>query len=281
MPNCAIMRTETDPTMNMSLPVIAAFLYIGAAVLLGLRLTKGAEAKVTSRAAPLLLWFAALAIHLPSLYADILTPAGLHLAFFNMVSLVMDVIALVLLATAVVRPVESLGVFVLPMAALAALVRIAVPADGGVIGYGNPGLQAHILLSILAYSLFAIAAVQAVLLAIQNRHLRNRRPGGFIRALPPLDTMEQLLFQMIAVGYVLLTLALVSGVHYLRDIFAQHLVHKTVLSISAWVVFSVLLWGRHYFGWRGRTAIRWTLVGFIVLMLAYFGSKFVLELILG
>jgi ABC-type uncharacterized transport system permease subunit len=267
--------------MNASLPLIAALLYLSAAVLLGLRLQKGAEARMTSRAAPLVLWFAALAVHLPSLYADILTPSGLHLAFFNMVSLVMDVIALVLLATAVVRPVESLGVFVLPMAALAALVRTFAPVDGGVVGFGEPGLQAHILLSILAYSLFAIAAVQAILLAIQNRHLRNRHPGGFIRALPPLDTMEQLLFQMIAVGYVLLTLALVSGVHYLHDIFAQHLVHKTALSIFAWVLFSVLLWGRHYFGWRGRTAIRWTLGGFLVLMLAYFGSKFVLELVLG
>ncbi|MGE0080753.1 MAG: inner membrane protein YpjD [Thiohalomonadaceae bacterium] len=267
--------------MNASLPLIAALLYLGAAVLLGLRLHKGVDAKLTSKVFPLVLWFAGLAVHLPSLYADILTPAGLHLAFFNVLALAMDVIALVLLATAVVRPVENLGVFVLPMAALTAIVRMLAPVNGSPIGYANPGLQAHILLSILAYSLFAIAAVQALLLAIQHQHLRNRHPGGFIRALPPLDTMEQLLFQMIAVGYVLLTLALASGALYLHDIFAQHLVHKTVLSIFAWLLFSVLLWGRRYFGWRGRTAVRLTLSGFVVLMLAYFGSKFVLELLLG
>jgi ABC-type uncharacterized transport system permease subunit len=92
--------------------------------------------------------------------------------------------------------------------------------------------------------------------------------------------MEQLLFQMIAVGYGFLTLSLATGALYLQNIFAQHIVHKTVLSIFAWVLFTVLLWGRHHFGWRGRTAIRWTLGGFAALMLAYFGSKLVLELIL-
>jgi len=138
-----------------------------------------------------------------------------------------------------------------------------------------------IVLSIMAYSLFAIAAVQAILLAIQDHQLRNRRPGGIIRALPPLQTMEDLLMQLILAGFILLTLALLSGFFFLEDIFAQHLVHKTVLSIAAWLVFATLLWGRWKFGWRGRTAIRWTLGGYIALMLAYFGSKLVLELLLA
>ncbi len=142
------------------------------------------------------------------------------------------------------------------------------------------GLRVHILISIFSYSLLAIAALQAVLLAIQNKHLRNRHPGGFIRALPPLETMEQLLFRMIGLGYILLSLSLLTGAAYIEDIFAQHLVHKTVLSLAAWLVFAILLWGRWRHGWRGRIAIRWTLVGFVVLMLAYFGSKLVLELIL-
>jgi ABC-type uncharacterized transport system permease subunit len=92
--------------------------------------------------------------------------------------------------------------------------------------------------------------------------------------------MESLLFEMIALGFALLTLALGTGFMFLEDMFAQHLAHKTLLSVLAWSVFGVLLWGRFRFGWRGRTALRWTLVGFVVLMLAYFGSKFVLELIL-
>ena len=139
----------------------------------------------------------------------------------------------------------------------------------------------HILTSLLAYSILGLAALQSILLAIQDFHLRNRSPGGFIRALPPLQTMESLLFQMIGVGFVLLSLALLSGILFLEDIFAQHLVHKSTLSIAAWVVFALLLWGRWRFGWRSRVAIRWTLWGYVFLMLAYFGSKFVLELVLN
>ena len=110
--------------------------------------------------------------------------------------------------------------------------------------------------------------------------MRHRQPGGFLRGIPPLTAIESLLFQMIGAGFVLLSITLFSGLLFLKDIFAQHLVHKTVLSFIAWGVFGVLLWGRWRFGWRGRTAIRWTLSGFAFLALAYFGSKLVLELIL-
>jgi len=98
--------------------------------------------------------------------------------------------------------------------------------------------------------------------------------------MPPLQTMETLLFEMIAVGFALLSAALLAGMVYLDNIFAQHLVHKTVLSILSWVVFAVLLWGRFKFGWRGKFAIRWVVGGFATLMLAYFGSKLVLEVLL-
>ena len=117
-------------------------------------------------------------------------------------------------------------------------------------------------------------------LAVQERRLRTRRLGGISRGLPPLVTMESLLFQMIGAGFGALTLSLLSGFFFLDNLFAQHLVHKTVLSIAAWLVFATLLWGRRRYGWRGRTAIRWTLSGFAVLVLAYFGSKLVLELVL-
>ncbi len=133
----------------------------------------------------------------------------------------------------------------------------------------------------LAYSLLSIAAIQSIVLALQDRRLRHKHPGGLTGALPPLQVMESLLFQMIGLGFIFLSLSLLSGIVYLEDIFAQHLVHKTVLSIVAWAVFGVLLWGRWHSGWRGRTAIRWTLGGFVLLLLAYFGSKLVLELILG
>jgi ABC-type uncharacterized transport system permease subunit len=93
--------------------------------------------------------------------------------------------------------------------------------------------------------------------------------------------MEALLFQMISTGVIFLTVSLLSGFIFIDDLFAQHLVHKTVLSILAWLIFSALLFGRMRYGWRGQTAIQWTLIGFTSLLLAYFGSKMVLELILN
>lgn len=176
--------------------------------------------------------------------------------------------------------VECLGVIVFPFAALILLVTL-LPTQHHVLGYDMPaGIQFHILISILAYSILSIAAVQASLLYVQDAQLHNKHPGGFIRGFPPMQTMETLLFRMISIGFVVLGISLLSGVVYIDDLFAQHLVHKTILSIAAWSLFGVLLWGRWQFGWRGRTAIRWTISGFILLMLAYFGSKFVIELVL-
>jgi ABC-type uncharacterized transport system permease subunit len=223
---------------------------------------------------------AAVVLHSTLLYQQILLPGGINLGFFNALSLAALMAALLLMVSATVEPVENLGIILLPVSAATIILALAFPSDR-VISEAERGLASHILLSIMAYSLLALAAVQAVLLAIQDRHLHNRQPGGFIRSLPPLVTMETLLFQMISGGFVLLSLALISGFVYLEDIFAQSLVHKTVLSIAAWAVFGILLWGRWRHGWRGRTAIRWTLSGFAALLLAYFGSKLVLELILN
>lgn len=220
-------------------------------------------------------------LHAIFLYHNLFVADGLNLGFFNAVSLITWLMAVMLLLATITNPVESLGVFLLPLAGVAVSLELIFPAEHILVATQARELQLHILMSILAYSLLSIAAVQAVALAIQDHHLRNKRPGGFIRALPPLQTMESLLFQMISAGLAVLTLSLLTGVVYLEDMFAQHLVHKTVLSLIAWIVFAVLLWGRLRFGWRGRTAIRWTLSGFFVLLLAYVGSKWVAEILLG
>jgi ABC-type uncharacterized transport system permease subunit len=215
------------------------------------------------------------------LYAGIFTPEGMNLGFFNALSLVCWLIVLLLLVASLGKPVESLGIAIFPFAAIAILLEISFPSKHIMASTGPWQLQIHILISIMAYSMFTLAMAQALLLAVQDRHLHNRKPGGFVRMLPPLQTMESLLFQMIGIGFVLLSIGLISGFFFLEDIFAKHLAHKTVLSIIAWVIFAILLWGRFRFGWRGRKAIRWTLGGFVTLMLAYFGSKLVLELVLG
>jgi ABC-type uncharacterized transport system permease subunit len=224
--------------------------------------------------------FFGLALHTWLLYKGIFGQQTLNLAFFNALSLASWTVVASLLVSSLTKPVENLGIVILPLAAVAVLLDVIYPSVGFMGESTSWVLKLHVLLSMLAYSLLTLASVQAVLLAIQDRYLRRRRPGGFVRTLPPLMTMEAMLFEMIGLGFILLTLALLSGFAFLEDMFAQHLVHKTVLSVLAWLVFGGLLLGRRLWGWRGRKAIAWTLSGFAILILAYFGSKFVLELIL-
>jgi ABC-type uncharacterized transport system permease subunit len=270
------------PRMTPALPgLLAIALYLLASALLTVKLAHGVTDTGCKRRQTLMIGLGAVVIHGGLLYPAIFTPNGLNLGIFYAASLVALTTALLLILAAFLEPVENLGIPVFPVAAASIGLMLMFPEPRIITSASSPQLDSHILTSLLAYSVLGLAVLQAILLAVQDRQLHNRNPGGFIRALPPLQTMESLLFQMIATGFVLLTLALVTGALFLEDIFAQHLVHKTTLSIIAWGVFATLLWGRWRFGWRGRVAIRWTIGGFIFLMLAYFGSKFVLELVLG
>jgi ABC-type uncharacterized transport system permease subunit len=142
-------------------------------------------------------------------------------------------------------------------------------------------LTAHILLSMGAAALLFAAAVTALLLFFLDRRLRTRRLAHLPDGIPPLDALEKVMFRLIAAGFGLLTLALFTGFVFVTNLFTQNLVQKTFLSLIAWLLFGVLLIGRARFGWRGRSAVRWTLSGFGVLAVAYFGVKFVLEDMLG
>jgi ABC-type uncharacterized transport system permease subunit len=146
---------------------------------------------------------------------------------------------------------------------------------------GGWELTAHILLSMGAAALLFAAAVTALLLVFLDRRLRTRRIADLPSALPPLDALEKIMFRLIGAGFGLLTLALLTGFVFVTNLFTQNLVQKTVLSLIAWLLFGVLLIGRLRFGWRGRSAVRWTLSGFAILAVAYFGVKFVLEYVFG
>ncbi len=263
----------------LSLSAIAA--YLGAAACFALKLFRGERINIPLRQVGLLLGFLGILLHGLLLYSNTVSDNGINLGVFNAFSLITWTILLLLLISSLSKPVENLGTVLLPLGALAIVLEHRYASVRLLTDTAPIGLTIHILVSMLAYSLFTLASVQAVLLAIQDHHLHHRHPGGFVRALPPLQTMESLLFEMIGAGFVLLTLALISGFTFLEDMFAQRLAHKTILSITAWFVFGTLLWGRFHFGWRGQKALIWTLSGFVVLMLAYFGSKVVMELILG
>lgn len=226
-------------------------------------------------------WLAATlhALAIMGLYAF---SAGPNFSFLSALSTVTWIIVAIVLLAALFKPVDKLGIVVFPLAALILLLKLLVPEEARVVRNHSWSMTAHILSSITAYSFLNIAAIQAVLLALQDWCLRTRHTGGpLVRSLPPLETMELLLFQLIGAGFLLLSVSLATGFLFLENMFGQHLVHKTVLSILAWIVFAVLLSGRSCYGWRGQIAIRWTLGGFLSLMLAYFGSKMVLEWILN
>lgn len=257
--------------------VIAAALYAAATSYQSLRLI---VRKTPDKRILLPLGLLALLAHVASLFGQLITPSGLYLDFFNAASLIAAaVIALILLA-ALRIPVTILLLLLFPLGCLTVLFAQFVPAGTTQGIREHPGILAHILLSILAYGLLTIAMFQSLLLLVQDRQLKHKHPSGLIRSFPPLQTMESLLFGFLWAGWLLLSLSLLSGWLYLDDLFAQHLVHKTLLACLAWVIFAVLLWGRHQRGWRGHKAIRWTLAGFCLLMLAYFGSKLVREFIL-
>jgi ABC-type uncharacterized transport system permease subunit len=204
----------------------------------------------------------------------------IDLGFFNVSSLIFWFITTLTLLSTLRRPLDSLLVGLFPLAALSIVVSSFSPQTHEVSSTLTAGMLSHILASILAYSVLTIAAIQATALAIQEHQLKSHHTHGIIESLPPLQTMEQMLFEVIWIGVALLTVSIVTGALFIDDIFAQSLVHKTSLSITAWIIFATLLWGRHQRGWRSQTAIRWTLGGFIALMLSYFGSKLVLEIIL-
>lgn len=204
---------------------------------------------------------------------------NLNLSVFTASSLIFWVINAIVLFSSRRKALHNLFIFLFPLSALSVLVSIASKHSDWQYTL-NYSIAIHVVLSLLAYSLLTIASLQALLLAYQNRALKNKQLMTSTRLLPPLQTMEALLFEFLWVGEILLTLAIISGFYFLEDMFAQHLAHKTVFAMLAWLIYALLLWGRHQLGWRGNTAIRWTLAGFVCLMLAYFGSKLVLEIIL-
>lgn len=179
------------------------------------------------------------------------------------------------------EPLRSLGLLIYPLAALLAMLAWALPGSAAAGLMADWKTRLHILLSLLSAGLLTLAAVQAVALALQDRWLHQQSQAPLVRGLPPLLTMERLLFQLILIGFCLLSATLLTGLWFLQDWFQQHLAHKIVLSILAWLIFGVLLWGRHRYGWRGKKALRWALSGYGMLILAYFGSKLILEEILG
>ncbi len=227
-------------------------------------------------------WFAAIAFaaHSYVLFEAVHTGNAFSLAITDSASLVGWVVA----GTTLVA-MWSLQLAALPavLLVLSGVLAIGTGVFSGFREIHSPQweITAHITLAALAAGWLWMAAILVLVLTWQNNRLRARQPLGLMSLLPPIETVERLLFASLSAGFAVLTLALVTGFFFVYDAVEQHLVHKMALAIIAWLIFAVLLWGRYKFGWRGRQALRFTIGGFVALALAYFGSKFVLEVMLG
>lgn len=266
----------------MPLPFIAtlaALLYLVAS---GLQVLNIAQRAPHASRTLVLVSALALGCHAVVAWDSVTAGEGVHLGFYKISALVFFAVNLACLAAILWRrPLQNLLLATFPLSAVAVLVSTFGPQTDTGDGRLGPGLLVHVASSILAYAVLTLAAVQAALVAVQDHQLRHHHPGGIVRVLPPLQLMETMLFELLWAGVLLLTLAIATGFLFVEDLFAQHLVHKTVLTIVAWFTFSTLLWGHYQLGWRSQIAVRFTLAGFLALMLAFFGSKLVLELILN
>lgn len=265
--------------MHDLLPALIAASYLSAVALLYVAIHRS-----DSRLRSLSVMLAALGalLHLLAQSAVWVAPPVHQISILNVFSLCALAAIVLLLASAPSRKsLYDAGLVALPIAFLAVLAEWLVPVPATELSNHSPAVTLHVLSSITAFGIFSVAGVYAVFSSLIDHFLRRHHLNRLIRTLPPLEVLEGLLFQLITAGFAVLTVSLVTGLLFVSDLFAQHLVHKTVLSILAWLVFGALLWGRHWRGWRGRVAVRLTLAGIALLLLSYFGSKLVLEILLG
>nr|WP_086940945.1 cytochrome c biogenesis protein CcsA [Thaumasiovibrio occultus] len=211
----------------------------------------------------------------------IFTASGQNLSMLNVASLISFIVS----AASTVAGLRVRVWFLIPVvysfAALNLLAATLLP--GAFITHleAHPHVLLHISLALFAYSTLMIACLYAIQLAYLDNKLRSKKQLAFNPNLPPLMVVEKQLFKIMLVGYALLTLTLATGLWFVGDMFAAGKAHKAILSAVAWVVYSVLLWGHFQQGWRGRRVIWFSIVGAFLLTLAYFGSRFVKEVIIG
>ena len=224
-----------------------------------------------------------LGLHAMLLYHSMFAGDGVRLGVGNAMSTIVWLTVAIYWLGSLFYDIGGLQGMVMPVAAVCAFLPVLLPPARLLPNTELATFKVHLLISMLAYSLFTIASLHVLLMALLERRLHGGALPAALQKLPPLLTMETLLFRIITAGFVLLTLTLATGIVFTEELFGKALRfnHKTVFGILSWFIFAALLGGRQFYGWRGRIAVRWTLAGFLMLVLAYVGSKFVLEVILG
>jgi ABC-type uncharacterized transport system permease subunit len=268
--------------------LIAAAVYVGLAWhFWNTRWRRGPAAPVAREAGGLHPWERSaivipLALHGWTLYAGLFGAAELRFGFAQALSaMTWLAVALVWFESFFYR-LDGMEPLVLPLAGVAAPLPALFPGLASSSTYAHAGaFKLHLALAMIAYGLFVIALLHAMLMAVAERQL-HLKSSFAVMSLPPLLTLEKLLFRVIGAAFVFLTLTLATGIAFSETLFgrAMRADHKTVFAVLSWITFGLLLAGRGLYGWRGRTATRFTLGGFVLLVLAYVGSRFVLEVVL-
>lgn len=218
--------------------------------------------------------------HAWMLWSGLAVTTGLSLSLGNTASFIGLQIAVIAALGAGEATLRGLSGGLLILAGFCASVT-GVGGSAATLGELGWQIQAHVLISLFAYGLLTVGAIVSLYALVQDRRLRTAQLSPVNQLFAPLETTEKLLFGVTSTGFLILLLAVFSGLAFVENLFAQHLVHKTVLSLIALFLFGVLLAGRQFAGWRGRRAVFLYLWGFIVLGLAYFGSRYILEYLLG
>ncbi|MDH5649861.1 MAG: cytochrome c biogenesis protein CcsA [Gammaproteobacteria bacterium] len=257
-------------------------LYASAGAIIWRQLLRGQASETGHNKIALACGTAAVVLHAVVLFYTLQPHTTLNVALTNMISLVAWVIAVQFLITVTTKPVTNLGIIVMPLGALTLLAQEFWPGMHLLPAQSSSYLAVHVIVSLVAYSLLSLATVQSMLLLVQESRLHHKQAGRMIRALPPIETMESLMVGMVWIGFILLTITVITGIFFSEETFGQPLkfTHHIFLSLLAWIVYTLFLFGRWRFGWRGRKAVIWVMSAGILLALAYFGTKFVTEYLL-
>lgn len=225
----------------------------------------------------------ALLIHAITLRLQIIDGASLRFGFAIALSVILWLAIALYWVESFYARMEGLQILGLPLAAVCVMIPAILPEQHVLTNIDTPAFRLHFLAAMAAYSLFTLAALHAALMALAEKNLHRGRLSPLLSGLPPLLTMEALLFRLIHVAFVLLSLTVASGLFFSEELFGKALTwnHKTIFGVLSWLIFAGLLMGRHFRGWRGKQALRWTLAGFFALLLAYVGTRFVLEILLS
>lgn len=224
----------------------------------------------------------ALLLHAFLVWSPLLGSNILLLQFGQALSMIAWLMLLIYCCGSFFYQLKGLQILLYPLAAVSLFLSLVFPGNKTIPLLYNPHLILHVGASILAYCLFAIATLLAVLIVLLERDLHRHRMSALMHFLPPLLSLEKLMFQAIGIGFILLTLSIIGGTFFSEHLFGQafRLTHKAVFGFIAWIIYGLLLWLRFSHSWRGQKAAWWIMTGFASLMLAYVGSKFILEIIL-